>query len=192
MGSNPFISICRKRRSVRKFSDRPVTDEELSEVLDAARLSPSSNNTQPWRFIIIREPKRIKAISGAAPALVAFNKPWMSKAPCLLVCCAEPGQVYHKTVGKLLTVDLATIDIAIAIEHVVLASAEMGLGTCWVGWFSEKKLRGIIDLPDNWKVISILAVGWPKEELTEHEPKRKALSDIAFDEGTDSPFGQRR
>ncbi|HHS50763.1 MAG TPA: nitroreductase [candidate division Zixibacteria bacterium] len=179
--------ISRKRRSVRKFSDRPLDDADLSVILEAGRLAPSSTNSQPWRFVVVRDEAQIGAISGSAPAWIAFNKPWMSKAPCLIVLCAEPP-LTRKLTGALLPVDLPTIDVAIAGEHIVLAAAELGLGTCWVGWFDEDKIRAILDFPRSWRVISILAVGWPDEPLEDREPKRKKLSEVAFDGSADNPW----
>ncbi len=192
MGNTTFAEIARLRRSVRKFEDRPVTDEELAAIIEAARLAPSSNNTQPWRFVAIRDSEKIEAVARAGAALLPINKGWLSKAPCIIICCAEPSKVFHGIVNPMLSIDLATIDVAIAVEHIVLAAAEIGLGTCWIGWFDEKKIRKVVDLPAKWKVIALLAVGWPERPLEERVPNRKLLSEIAFDGGHDRPLGQSK
>ena len=192
MNGMDFLSILRRRRSVREFADRPVGDDDLDFLLEAARIAPSSNNTQPWRFVVVRDPEAILRLSGAAPVGVAFNRRWMSKAPCLIVGCAEPAVVYHRAIRPFLSIDLAEIDVTIATEHIVLAAAERGLGTCWIGWFDEGKIRKILGLPRRWRVIAMLAVGWPKDPLEEREPKRKAIGEIAFLETPDAPWGQSR
>ena len=180
------------RRSVRKYSARPISDDDIEYLLEAARVAPSSNNKQPWRFVVVRDPEKVQRLAGAAPKRIVFNRPWMSKAPCVIVCCAEPSTIFHKAVGALLPVDLAMIDITIAAEHIVLAAAELGLGTCWVGWFDERKVRDILNLPQKWSVIALLAVGWPESPLEDRKPKRKQIAEIAFDEDLESPWGQSR
>ncbi len=174
--------IIKKRRSVRKYSSREVTDSEIETILEAARLAPSSNNTQCWRFVVVRDKETIERLSKCGPFISRPVIGFIEKAPCVIVCCAEPQAIYHKATQKVIPGDLAVMDVIIATEHIVLSSAEMGLGTCWIGWVSDKKISKLLDLPKTWKVITMLAVGWPEEPLETREPKRKNLSEIAFRE----------
>lgn len=174
-----ILEIMRKRRSVREFTEQPVEDRELEIMLESARIAPSSTNSQPWRFIVVRDKSVIAEISHAIPLGIAINR-FLKKAPCIIVCCGERTSISHLPAKNIYPVDLLTIDVSIAIEHIVLTATELGIGTCWIGWYSEKKLKKILDIPKMWKVISLLAVGYPKEPLELHEHKRKELSKIAF------------
>jgi len=180
--------ILLSRRSVRLFSDRPVTDEEITAVLEAARVAPSSNNTQPWRFIVVREKETIEKLAKAVPAGLNVINRWLSKAPCIIVCCGDPNPIYHRAAEKALPADLLIIDVTIATEHIVLAAAEFGLGTCWIGWVSDKRTKKLLNLPRKWRVIAMLAVGWPEKPLEPRELKRKTLREIAFKETPEKPW----
>jgi len=183
-----FREIVLKRRSVRKFADRPVTEGEITAVFEAARVAPSSNNSQPWRFVIVREKGKVEELAKCGPIISSPVIGFIANAPCIIVCCAEPGALYHNAIKRLLPSDLAVIDVSIATEHIVLAAAEIGLGSCWIGWISEKKVAKLLNLPKKWKVIAMLALGWPDKPLEAHEPKRKALSEIAFDGSPEKPW----
>ncbi|MGC9315404.1 MAG: nitroreductase family protein [bacterium] len=183
-----FLEIVKQRRSVRKYTDREVTDSEINTILETARLAPSSNNTQCWRFIVVRDKDKIRELSKAGPLISKPVIGFIEKAPCVIACCAEPQAIYHKATKSLIPADLAVMDVTIATEHIVLSAAEMGLGTCWIGWVSEKKAASILELPKKWKVIALLAVGWPQKPLEPREPNRKELSEIAFRENPQTPW----
>ncbi len=180
MEDSNLMKIIKSRRSVRRFTKQPVTDDELGILLEAARLAPSSGNTQPWRFVVVREAEMVEKLAKATPIGGSAVNRWLEKAPCIIVCCGKPGPVYHGASKAVLPADLMTMDIAIATEHIVLAAAEMELGTCWVGWLSEKKVKKLLGLPRSWKVVAMLAVGWPEKPLKDHEPNRKKIAEIAF------------
>lgn len=186
--SSGIMEIIKKRRSVRKYSPRQVTDSEIEAILEAARLAPSSNNTQCWRFVVVRDSETIEKLSKCGPFISKPVIGFIAKAPCVIVCCAEPQAIYHKATKKAIPADLAVMDVTIATEHIVLAAAEIGLGTCWIGWVSEKKAAKLLDLPKKWKVIAMLAVGWPANPLELREPKRKGIGEIAFRENPRTPW----
>jgi nitroreductase len=187
MNSN-FYEILKKRRSVRKYADRAVSDSEIERILESARLAPSSNNTQCWRFLVIRDKGKIRELAGAGPLISKPVIGFIENAPCVIVCCAEPKAIYHKAASSFIPADLAVMDVTIATEHIVLSAAEMGLGTCWIGWVSEKKAEKILNLPKNWKVIALLAVGWPDTPLEIREPNRKPIEEIVFRENPSTPW----
>jgi len=184
---NTFEEIIQKRHSIRHFSEKSVSNSDLQFLFEAARLAPSSNNKQPWRFIAVRDKTKIEKLARAVPAGIKINA-WMENAPCVIVCCGEESLFYHKAIRLALPVDLMTIDVAIAIEHIVLSATERGMGTCWVGWFSEEKVRKIINIPSSWKIISLLALGWPSQEKDYRKTSRKSLSEIAFLESPENPL----
>src|SRR5512136_2681423 len=125
------MDAIKTRKSVRAYLERPVEDEKLNAVLEAARLAPSASNRQEWRFVIVREPETRKLLAG-----IASSQGHVYKAPVVVVACAETDE-HIMQCGQL----SYPIDVAIALEHISLAAVELGLGTCWVGAFDEDKVR---------------------------------------------------
>jgi len=177
-----------KRRSIRKFKPDPIPEEHLMELLNSARLAPSGCNAQPWRFKIVKE-ENLKA--GLAEA--AFDQTFISRAPVVIVCCADIQGYLDGTVsgiqdlGKIGAVEdrivtilqgkaktLETIErneigpriaanVAIAIEHIVLRALDFGLGTCWIRLMDEIKVKKIFGWDDNIHVVALLPMGYPAE-----------------------------
>ena len=147
------MDAIKTRKSVRAYLDRPVEDEKLNAVLEAARLAPSASNRQEWRFVIVREPKtRIKL------AAAAGGQMFVEEAPVLIVACAETdGHVMR--CGQL----CYPIDVAIALDHMSLAAVELGLGSCWIGLFDEKKVKEILHIPDEIRVVELMPLGYPSD-----------------------------
>ncbi|MFH1784222.1 MAG: nitroreductase family protein [bacterium] len=159
----------RKRRSVRSYQKKEVEMEKLECVLEAARLAPSAKNLQEWRFVVVKEEKTRKALSEAAN-----NRALVGEAPVIIACCAETDD-YVMRCGQL----AYPIDVAIAIDHMTLQAVEEGLGTCWIGSFHEDKVREILKIPDNIKVVELLLLGYP--EPVQDKPKnRHQLQEIVM------------
>ena len=193
-----------KRRSIRKFKPDPIPEEHLMELLNSARLAPSGCNAQPWRFKIVKE-ENIKA--GLAEA--AFDQTFISRAPVVIVCCADIQGYLDGTVsgiqdlGKIGAVEdrivtilqgkariLETVErneigpriaanVAIAIEHIVLRALDFGLGTCWIRLMDEMKIKKLFGWDDNVHVVALLPMGYPAEFPKER--KRLALHEILID-----------
>ncbi|NLM13845.1 MAG: nitroreductase [Epulopiscium sp.] len=162
-----FIDLARKRYSVRKFKDMDVEKEKILQVLEAARLAPSAVNYQPCHFIVITDKEMRKKVAEAYP------RPWFQGAPTIIVACGDHAQSWTRKDGK----DHCDIDVAIAVDHMTLAAADLGLGTCWVCAFDAKKCHEILELPENLEVIALLPIGYPMEE-NEPEKKRKSIKDM--------------
>lgn len=171
------LEVIRQRYSVREYLDQPVEDEKIRLLLEAARLAPSAQNLQPWRFIVVRERRLIESLSRCALPGTRFANAWMSRAPCVIVGCGEPHPLVH-LVYRVFGVNLLPLDIGIAMEHIVLAATELGLGTCWIGWFSERKVKSLLSIPKRLRVIALLTVGYPKGQRTPRS--RKPLEEICF------------
>lgn len=147
--------IIRERRSVRVFTDQPVSDEKLSRVLEAARLAPSASNRQAWKFVVVKNADKRKEL-----AIAANNQTFVGQAPIIIAAVAlMPERIM--TCG----VPSYAVDLAIAMEHMVLAAVDEGLGTCWIGAFSQEKVRGILGIPDKYRVVTVLPVGYPAREM---------------------------
>jgi nitroreductase len=145
------------RRSIRKFRKADVSDEDLMKLMDAARHAPSSENRQAWEFIIVRDPKMKKLLAEAAP-----GSAWMADVPVILVACVN-NRIAGIRIGERGIRLYGIQDVAAAIENIMLAANAMGLGTCWVGNFSETKITVMMRCPDFVRPCALIPVGWPDE-----------------------------
>ena len=175
MEVNQLLALMKKRASCRKYLDKPVEDEKIRNCLEAARLAPSACNKQPWRFKIITDPGERNAICSEA-LLPGIPMPWLHNAPVLVVLCADTNIVTHTFAPMLSKVKYHLIDIGIAGEHFVLAAEAQKLGTCWIGWFKEKKLRKITGIPKSLQILSLISLGYPAEPY--EQPGKKSLDEI--------------
>jgi nitroreductase len=159
------------RRSVRSYLNRPVEEDKLKKILEAARLAPSASNRQEWRFVVVKDKSTRQELSKAAK-----NQKFVQEAPVVIACCALTNN-HIMTCGQL----CYPIDVAIAIDHMTLAAVELGLGTCWVGAFFEDQVKKILNIPQEIRVVELLALGYPKENLN-LDKERLVLSEIVFRE----------
>jgi len=174
------IDIIKKRQSVRIYQEKPVEEKKLQLILEAARLAPSSSNSQPWHFIAVKNKELIKRLMNAVPlGITAINK-FMEQAPIVIVGCVTPN--FFQKASSLLGRENYWIDVSIAMEHMVLVAEELNLGTCWIGWFDEGKVKKILKVPRDAKVVAMLTLGYPGEGAT-HATTRKPLEDISSIDG---------
>jgi nitroreductase len=150
-----ILEIMRRRQSVRKYQATPVPDDVLARVLEAARVAPSGKNLQPWKFIIVRDPE-----TKAKLAEASLNQRFIAEAPVVIVACGFPDNCYAK-MGRYMK--SWPVDVAIALEHLILQAAEDGLGTCWIGAFEETEVKSILGVPKEAKVLALTPLGYPGE-----------------------------
>lgn len=158
----------RTRRSIREYDPREVEEEKLVRVLESGRLSPSASNRQERRFIVIKDASTRKALSEAAR-----NQKFLAQAPVVIAACSVEKE-YVMSCGQL----AYPIDTAIAVDHMTLAAVEEGLGTCWIGAFDEKKVKEILNIPDEIRVVTLLPIGYPSD-IPRPTP-RKSLDEIVL------------
>lgn len=161
-----LFEAIQSRRSIRNYQDKPVEDEKLQQILNAARLAPSARNRQEWQFVVIRDTERRKELS-----LAAKNQSFVAEAPVVIGCCGE-GTDYVMTSGH----PAYLIDLAIAIDHMTLAATALGLGTCWIGAFYQEQVKRILKIPESVAVVELMTLGYPKE--IPPAKSRKSLSEI--------------
>ncbi len=139
-----------KRKSIRSYKPTPVTKETLKKVLEAARQAPSAGNIQPWRFIVVLNPQKRKKIAKGC----RYGH-FLDESPVVIVGCGDQkaSPRWH------------AMDTCIAMQNLVLAATEEGLGTCWIGYFNEKTIREMLKIPKRLKVVALLALGYSKEKL---------------------------
>lgn len=140
------------RRSIRKYRSEAVEDEKFAYVLEAARLAPSANNEQNWRFIVVKDKEKLAELMKAAA-----GQEFLSEAPAAIVACA----LKHRIMACGQPTD--TVNLSIAMSFVVLEAYEQGLGTCWLGNFSEDKVKRALGIPENVRVVALTPIGYPAE-----------------------------
>jgi len=134
------------RRSIRKYKDAPIPDEHLTQILEAARQAPSASNRQPWHFVVVRDPEQRRRVANACNGQM-----WMADAACIIVALGFPqaSPKWYK------------VDVAIALENLVLAARSLGYGTCWVGAFDPAALKSVCGIPDEAEVVICTPLGVP-------------------------------
>ena len=172
--------IIEQRRSVRSFESTPVDREDLLTICEAARLAPSACNSQTWRFISITDRSIIRQICREAMRPFIPNR-WLEQVPLVIVGCSQLDIITNRVGAKISGIEYYQIDIGIAMEHMVLKATDLGLVTCWIGWFSEEKVKSILDIPNKIKVSALLAVGYPKDGAAAKR-NRKPMKQILFSE----------
>lgn len=161
-----FQDLILKRQSIRQYEDKAIPEEKLSRILEAARVAPSASNLQSWKFVVVKDAKKRQELARAAN-----NQSFVGQAPVIIAAVAtNPDRMMPCGIPAY------PIDLAIAIEHITLAAADEGLGSCWIGAFSQDEARKILGVPDKYKVVTIMPLGYPKGEQSRRP--RKSLAEI--------------
>jgi len=166
------LEVIRRRRSVRAYEGRAIPAQVMERMCEALRLAPSACNNQPWKFVIVTNAEIRKQLVGACR-----GQKYVAEAPVVIVGVGYPAQAYQHMGGYGNSTD---VDIAIAFDHLTLAAAEEGLGTCWVGAFSEAEVKRVLNVPAEAKVVALIPLGYPKDPgvFDGKEKPRKAPGDI--------------
>lgn len=159
-----FYEAVRARRSVRNYRPTPIGPDKLARIWEAVRLSPSACNLQPWRFLVVKS----EAVRGRISRIL---QPWVMTAPLIVVALGNrntgwrrDGQSYHE------------VDVAIAVEHLVLAAAVEGLATCWICAFDREAMHHALNLEPEWDAVAVTPLGYPDDPSV--RTPRKAVSEI--------------
>ena len=158
--------VIKNRKSIREYEDKPIPEDKLLRVLEAARLAPSGGNRQEWRFVIVRDIQRRQKLVQAAE-----GQTFVGQAPVVIAAVAtQPNPM------MICGVPAYAVDLSIAVDHITLAAVDEGLGTCWIGAFSQDAARKILNVPAKYKIVALMPLGYPKEP---GRPKtRKSLDEI--------------
>ena len=156
----------KSRKSVRDYREDPISEDSIDKVLEAARLAPSAHNAQDYKFIVVQDKKKIKQLAKAA------NQSFIERAPIVIV-----GVSSNPNVDMSSGVPAYPVDVAIALDYMTLEAVEQDLGTCWIGAFSQKEVKEILQIPEESRVVAMLTLGVPYDP--EPRPKsRKSLSEL--------------
>jgi len=172
-----FLEIVKKRQSVRNYKQQPVPREIIERCAEAARLAPSACNSQPWKFIIVDEPEKKDELAMAAFSGVYSICKFVKRAPVIVVVVTEKMSYAARVGAFLKNIQYSLIDIGIASEHFVLQAAEEGVGTCMIGWFSERRVKKVLGLPKTANVDLLISMGYPETD-EQREKIRKSIDEI--------------
>ncbi len=159
------LEAIKKRYSCRAYENKPVEQEKLDIIFEAARLAPSAKNLQDWRFVVVTDESMRQQVAAAT------NRPDVfSKAGIILAACSNNAETMK--CGQ----RIAPIDVSIALEHIALQAADLGLGTCWIGSFDMPVVRQLLQIPDDIEIVELMTIGYPADAYK--EPSRVAVQDI--------------
>ena len=157
------FEVLEKRRSIRKYQTRSVENEKINRILEAARLGPSAGNRQPCHFIVVTSPEVKESLRAA------YNEEWILQAPAIIVACVNPKESWRRKDGE----EYWKVDAAIAMQNLILAATELGLGTCWIATIDEKAAKKALNIPKDIRVVAMTPLGYPNEEkgvVTDRRP----------------------
>ncbi len=174
-----ILDLIRERRSVRKYQPQAIEEDKLQAILESARLAPSASNSQPWHFYVVKDKAKISALASKMPigSNVVING-FIQEAPIVIVATAGPIDLIHKALAFIVNKRWYYLDVAIALEHMSLTAWELGVGSCWVGWFDEKRVKKAVGIPGNQEVIALLTLGYPADQASPFQKHRKKMEEI--------------
>ncbi len=182
-----FKTVVDRRISLRKYGDAPVSDEAIEQCLEAARLAPSACNAQPWYYVVVRDPGQREKLARLCVPPGGVMNGFVRQAPVLVALIAERPNIASQIGSALKNKPFFLIDIGISAEHFCLQAAELGLGTCMIGWFQEGKVRQLLQIPRGRRPVLLITLGYPAEGTLEEVSQqrrrnRKPLSEISASE----------
>ena len=173
MENNNFLSLVKKRQSVRKYTDQPVESEKLQRCLEAARLAPSASNSQPWKFVVVNDPDLVQKVAKETIGpLSSFNN-FVPQAPVIVAIIIEKMKVLTKLGASIQDREYPLIDIGIAAAHFCLQATEEGLGTCMLGWFNEKPIKELLNISRDKRIGLLITLGYAPEDYRLRQKIRK-------------------
>lgn len=165
-----FTEVVSKRRSIRRFQEKPLDEAQISRLLQAACLAPSGSNIQPWIFGAVTDPALIKLVKTFSPGM-------LGNPVCVIACCTDRRLAFEKG-GELGRDAMALMDVCHAAENIALCATNMGLGTCFVKSYNDDAVRKILGLPEHVSLDLLIMAGHP--ETVPAMPKRRPLVEVSF------------
>ena len=164
------------RQSDRKYSDKAVEKYKLDRIVEAGRMAPSACNAQHWKFIVVTEPQLVLQIADAASAKLIGMNSFVAQAPVIMVIVREKPNMSSKVGATIKNKDYSLIDIGIATENICLQAKAEGIGSCIIGWFDERRIKKLLDIPKSKRVELIITLGYSLSET--REKRRKPFEEI--------------
>ncbi len=158
-----FTEIVFSRYSCRKFLPIPVEHEKIIKCIESARVAPSACNAQPWKFIVVDDIiLKQKVVDAATSGIYKLSK-FINSAPVIIVVLANKGSFLSRAGSFVRNTRFYLIDIGIACEHIVLQATELGLGSCYIGWFNEPAVKKVLSIPKEYEIPLLICLGYPQE-----------------------------
>lgn len=173
-----FFELVNKRESVRGYLDKEVKREKILKIVEAARVAPSACNAQPWKFVLVDDKEKVKEVANNLyDPLIGINK-FALTSPVFIVVVGEKRNFTSKMGELIKKKDYTSIDLGIASEHLCLAATELGLGTCIMGWFKEKNIKKILNIPSNKEIHLVISLGYFNDKGV-RKKVRKSIDEIS-------------
>jgi len=174
-----FQELIKRRQSVRRYLiDKPIEDHKLERIIEAGRLAPSASNSQPWTFIIVDKDGPLQEVAKATHGkLIGINK-FVVQAPLLIVLVIEKPKFTTQIGGAIKNKEYPLIDIGIAAEHMCLQAEEDGIGSCMLGWFDEKRIKNLLNIPRKKTIGLIISFGYAPDDYKLRKKIRKSLNEV--------------
>jgi nitroreductase len=173
-----FQQLMNHRQSVRKYQDKLVEKGKMEKLIEAVHLAPSASNSQPWKVIIVNEPDLKNRVAKASfNKAISFNK-FTVQAPVIAVFVMEKAKPITQIGGSIKNKEFPQYDIGIAAGYFCLQATELGLGTCMIGWFNEKKIQKILKIPKKRKIGLLITLGYPPDDYKLRKKIRKPVDEI--------------
>jgi len=153
-----LLEVIFGRRSIRRYKSRPIPEDVLRNILEAGRLAPSADNAQPWHFIVVTDQKIKRRLASGI-----WNR-FIEDSAVTIVGCGYKSDRW------------STVDVAIALENMVIAAEAQGVGSCWIGDFKEREVKELLGIPESLKVVALVSFGYPAEKPSPHG--KKSLKEI--------------
>lgn len=161
--------LCAERFSARKYTDEPVSEEDLNYILECVRLAPSACNKQPWKFVVVKSEEAKQKVREC------YDREWFVSAPLYVIAMKNNEADWVRPEdGK----HHGDVDVSIAVEHLCLAATDRGLGTCWVCNYSPEKIQKLFPQPNGWEAVAIIPIGHIAADCPKAEKKRKDMNEI--------------
>jgi nitroreductase len=171
-----FLELIINRQSDRKYSDRQIEKDKLDRIVEAGRMAPSACNAQPWKFIVVNDPELVLKVADAASAKLIGMNAFVTQAPVIIVIVREKPNMSSKVGATIKNKDYSLFDIGIATENICLQAKAEGIGSCIIGWFDEKMMRKLLEIPRSKRVELLITLGYSLSE--KREKRRKPLDDV--------------
>jgi nitroreductase len=169
-----FKDLVLHRESTRRYDDRVVEPEKIEQIMEACRMAPSACNSQPWRFVVATDPTVKDALAKASYGpLLQFNK-FAPQAPVIAAIVAEKPKLIARIGGTVKDKDFYLMDIGIVAEHFCLQAADLGLGTCMLGWFDEARAKKILNVPAHKRILLLITLGYPAKDKLRKKIRKPA------------------
>ncbi|NSW46558.1 MAG: nitroreductase family protein [Bacteroidales bacterium] len=173
-----FIELVEKRQSDRKYIQKKITDNDIYTIIEAARLAPSASNSQPWTFIVVKDENIKKQLAEATISKgLPINK-FAYDAAIIIAIVIEKAKTLTRLAGWIKKRDFPWIDIGIAAEHICLQATELGIGSCIIGWFDEKKVKQILHVPSNKRIGLLITLGYTPNDYYHRQKVRKSMDKV--------------